>query len=186
MQELKRYLITDPKYYSSDPVEFEKTLSKVLTKHKIDYACFRDKTSSNIEELAQVFIKTCQKYKIENIFINQYIAVGKSLGFDGVHLTSKQFDQIQEVKDLGFQTVVSCHNHDEIEKAIRAQANMVTYSPIFITPNKGEPVGIENLKMTIQKYNIPIIALGGIITQEHLEFLQKVDAKVFASIRYFI
>ena len=127
-----------------------------------------------------------QKYKIENIFINQYIKLGKSLGFDGVHLTSLQFEQIQEVKEQGLQTVVSCHTFNEIEKAMKARANMVTYSPIFKTPNKGEPVGVENLKLAIKTYDIPIIALGGIVTQVHLELLQKVDAKAFASIRYFI
>ena len=186
MQELKRYLITDPQYYSSDPVEFERTLTQVLTKHTIDYACFRDKTSDNVEELAKIFISTCQKYKIKNIFINQYVDLGKSLGFDGIHLTSLQFEQIKEVKDLGLQTVVSCHTYSEIEKAIGAHAKMVTYSPIFKTPNKGKPVGIEDLKVAIASYDIPIIALGGIVTAGHLMQLQKVDAKAFASIRYFI
>lgn len=186
MQELKKYLITDPEYYSNELIKFEKTLTQVLTKHTINYACFRDKTSTNIEELAQVFITTCKKYGIENIFINQYIEVGKSLGFDGVHLTSVQFGQIKEVKELGLQTVVSCHTYGEIEKAMGAHANMVTYSPIFKTPNKGEPKGINNLKVAIERYDIPIIALGGIVSPEHIEQLQKVDAKAFASIRYFI
>jgi len=186
VQELKKYLITDPQYYSNNPIEFEKILSQALTEQDINYACFRDKTSSNIEELAHIFITTCQKYEIENIFINQYIEVGKSLGFDGVHLTSLQFGQIQKVKDLGLQTVVSCHTFDEIEKAVGAHVNMVTYSPIFKTPNKGEPIGVEKLKLAIQTYDIPIIALGGIVTIEHIKLLQEVDAKAFASIRYFI
>ncbi len=186
MKELKKYLITDPEYYSNNPIEFEKILTQALTKQHIDYACFRDKISVNIEELAQVFITTCQKYEIKNIFINQHIKLGKSLNFDGVHLTSLQFERIQEVKNLGLQTVVSCHTYEEIEKATESLANMVTYSPIFETPNKSEPVGVENLKLAVQTYDIPIIALGGIVTQEHLNLLQKVDAKIFASIRYFI
>jgi len=186
VSDLKKYLITDPQYYSHDPIEFERVLTQALTKQHIDYACFRDKSSSNIEELAQVFIATCQKHSIKNIFINQYISLGKALGFDGIHLTSLQFDQIQEVKDLGLQTVISCHTYKEIEKAIELKADMLTYSPIFHSPNKAEPVGVGELKQVIQKYDIPIIALGGIIEEDQVKLLEKVDAKIFASIRYFI
>ena len=32
MKELKKYLITDPEYYSNNPIEFEKILTQALTK----------------------------------------------------------------------------------------------------------------------------------------------------------
>ena len=64
--------------------------------------------------------------------------------------------------------------------------DFVTYSPIFETPNKGEAKGIENLKTMVDRYNIPIIALGGIITEEQIKAVKETGAYGFASIRYFI
>ena len=42
MSHLKKYLITDPKYYSNDKDLFRKNLEKVLKIKKVDMACFRD------------------------------------------------------------------------------------------------------------------------------------------------
>ncbi len=180
------YLITDPEYYTNDIKIFEEKLRAVLENKRVDYACFRDKTSENIEELAQVFIKVCKEYKIKNIFINQEIEIAKELNFDGVHLTSQQFDKISEAKRLGLKTIISCHSFEEIEKAIELQSDMVTYSPIFFTPNKGEPKGIEELYEAVNNYDIHIIALGGIIDEKHIQLVKITKASGFASIRYFI
>ncbi|VAY87615.1 Thiamine monophosphate synthase [hydrothermal vent metagenome] len=62
---------------------------------------------------------------------------------------------------------------------------MVTYSPIFQTPNKGEPKGCEQLAKIVKEVDIPIIALGGIIDQKKVEDIKKTNVKGFASIRYF-
>ena len=186
MKDFNYYLISDPSYYSNDKETFEEKLRGVLQNKRVDTACFRDKTSSNTKELAQLFISICKEYNIKNIFINQNITLAKELNYNGIHLTSKQFDKINEAKELGLKTIISCHSFEDIEKAIKLKADMVTYSPIFFSPNKGEPKGIEKLEEVTRKYDIDIIALGGIISDEQVEKIQKTEAKGFASIRYFI
>lgn len=182
-----RYLITDPKYYSNNQELFKKNLSKFLKKNKVNFACFRDKDSANFKELAEVFVKTCKEYEIEKILINGDFKLAKKLGADGVHLTSKQFNDIKKAKELNLYTIISCHNFSEIEKAQDKHVNAITYSPIFKTPNKGEPKGIDRLKQTIKIYeDIDIIALGGIVNDEQVEQIKKTNAFGFASIRYFI
>jgi len=183
---LKQYLITDPHFYSNDCEKFEASLSKVLTTHSVEYACFRDKESNNIQELAQIFIKVCKKFDIPNIYINTHLSLAKEFSFHGIHLNSAQLGQVKEAKELGLKTVFSCHSHEEVQNAIDENIDMVTYSPIFFTPNKGQEKGIDELQNTLRKFDIPIIALGGIITKEHLELLAQTDAKYFASIRYFL
>lgn len=180
------YLITDPQYYSNDIKVFKQKLRERLKNKRVDIACFRDKTSSNTKELAKVFIKICKEYHIKNIFINQNFEWAKELNFDGVHLTSTQFDKITEAKDSGLKTIISCHTFDEIEKAIELSSDMITYSPIFFSPNKGKPKGIEKLKEAVDKFDINIIALGGIINEEQIEQIRETKANGFASIRYFI
>ena len=60
-----KYLITDPKYYTNDEKRFEEILINVLNKQQIDIVCFRDKESSNFEEIAKIFIKTCKEKNIK-------------------------------------------------------------------------------------------------------------------------
>ena len=182
---MKSYLITDPKYYSNNILEFKKILQNTLNKHKIDMICFRDKTSTNFKELALEFVKIAKKHNIKDIFINQNIQVALKLKATGVHLTSLQFDKINEAKNLGLQVIISCHSKEELNKAVNLKADFVTYSPIFDTPNKGKSKGIEDLKNTINMFNIPIIALGGIISKEHITQLKDTNCFAFASIRYF-
>lgn len=184
---LVHYLITDPQYYSNNVELFEKNLRRILKKNRVNIACFRDKTAKNFEELASTFINICREFNIEKILINSDFKMAKKLGATGVHLTSEQFDKIKEAKDLELYVVISCHNLRDIEKAQESYANAVTYSPIFDTPNKGEPKGINALKQALSIYeDIDIIALGGIVNNKQVEQISKANAYGFASIRYFI
>ncbi len=182
-----KYLITDPKYYTNNEKRFEEILINVLDKQQIEIACFRDKESSNFEELAKVFIKICKEKNIKEILLNGNYLLAYELNATGVHLTSTQFDEIKKAKDLGLYVIISCHTFEDIQKAIDYKADAVTYSPIFETPNKGTPKGVETLKEVINKYpDINIIALGGIINNEQIEQISKTKAYGIASIRYFV
>ena len=181
------YLITDPKYYSNDIKKFEKKLRETLNTKKVDMACFRDKSSVNFKELAKCFVSVCKEFKIGKILINSDYKLASNLGANGVHLTSTQFDKIKEAKKLDLYTIISCHNYKDIENAQKKHVNAITYSPIFETPNKGEPKGLGKLTEIIRVYeDLDIIALGGIISQFHVEQISKSKAFGFASIRYFI
>uniref|UniRef100_UPI0040486000 thiamine phosphate synthase n=1 Tax=Aliarcobacter sp. TaxID=2321116 RepID=UPI0040486000 len=187
MNHLKKYLITDPKYYSDKEDLFKKNLTRVLKNNLVDIACFRDKESANFDTLAKIFIDVCTKFKIKEILLNGDYNLAKKLGATGVHLTSSQFSEIKEAKKLNLYTIISCHTFNDIEKALDSYCNAVTFSPIFDTPNKGEPKGITTLKEAINLYeDIDIIALGGIVRDEQVEQISKTKAYGFASIRYFI
>ena len=83
-------------------------------------------------------------------------------------------------------TIISCHSEKEILEAQKRGADAVTYSPIFSTPDKGEPKGLEDLNERVAKISLPIIALGGITTDEQVKAVEKSGCYGFASIRYFI
>ena len=184
---LKHYLITDPKYYTNDIGLFEKNLRNILENKKVDIACFRDKTSDNYEDLAKIFIMTCKEFTIKEILLNTDYKLASKLKATGVHLNSTQFDKIKIAKDLNLNVIISCHSFEDIEKAKSLKCDTLTFSPIFQTPNKGEPKGIAILKEAVNTFkNIDIIALGGIINNKQVEEISKTKAFGFASIRYFI
>ena len=186
MKNFKHYLITDPKYYTNDPDTFARILTENLKKHKVDFACFRDKSSDNTEELAAIFVQICSKFEIFKVLINSDIDLALKLKANGVHLTSQQFDKIEAAKKNNLFVIISCHTKEEIEEAKRLGANMVTYSPIFSTPNKGEAKGIEDLKEVVENSDMDIIALGGIVTKSQVLKVKKSKAAGFAAIRYFV
>jgi thiamine-phosphate pyrophosphorylase len=181
---LKSYLITDLSFYDS-LFSFQNYLGDIYQNFHIDFACYRDKNSLSLE-YAKEFLFISKKYKIENILINSHIEVAKELKFNGVHLTSNQFDKIEEAKKAGLFVVISTHNKKEIEKAKLLKADAITFSPIFFTPNKGKPKGVEELKKAVE-FSSPLkcFALGGIISDEQKEICKSAGAYGFASIRYF-
>ncbi len=181
---MKRYLITEPSIYGTDTLEV--SLSRVYNNILPDYALFRDKETSDYSALAERFIQVSRSHCVPNIFLHSDYRLAHELKADGVHLTSQQFAEIKAAKELGLYVIISTHTHDEALKAQKLGADAITYSPIFYSPNKGEPKGLEDLKEIVDKIEIPIFALGGITTQEQIRAVEECGVYGFASIRYFI
>jgi thiamine-phosphate pyrophosphorylase len=151
-----------------------------------DFALYRDKENENYAVEAQNFVQMCKPLKKLKAFLHQDYHLAAQLGAVGVHLTSQQFDAITKAKELGLEVIISTHTHDEVHIAEAMGADYVTYSPIFASPNKGEPKGVEDLQSIISMVDIEIFALGGIMSQEQIEAVRETNAYGFASIRYFL
>jgi thiamine-phosphate pyrophosphorylase len=186
MMKINSYLITDPTYYGTSSDSLELALTTIFSKLIPDFALFRDKQCSDYPTLAQAFILLCRQHNIPNVLLHGDYFLANTLGADGVHLTSTQFDAIKEAKALGLYVIISTHTHDEALKAQELGADAITYSPIYVSPNKGEPKGLEDLKEIVDKIRVPIFALGGITTQEQIHAVEECGVYGFASIRYFI
>jgi len=182
---MKKYLITDPSFYSNTPEIFSKKLLHVLKKHSPDFICLRDKKTQNYENLAKEFLHVANTKSVKNVFLHTNFILASKLGACGVHLTSSQFDDIQQAKDLDLKVVVSTHTLEEALHVEKLGADFITFSPVFDTPNKGEPQGLEKLKEINDKIDIKCFALGGIIDDEQVQACEKTGVYGFASIRYF-
>ncbi len=183
------YLITDPIEYGNNLELFSNNLTNSLKNNKVDIVCFRDKQSKDIELLAKECLEISKRFGIKKVLINNDIKLALKLGFDGVHLTSAQFDEIKGAKGKKLYTIISCHNEQEIIKAKEYKADAVTFSPIFYKEDKGHPKGCDILKKIVEKYqddSFKIIALGGIIDDIHIKHIRNTDCSGFASIRYFV
>lgn len=172
------YAITDPKYFDLNQVEY---IAK-----KANMILFRDKTCYDYKQSAKEFVQKAKKYNFNKIILHQDINLAIELNADGIHLTSLQFNSIKKAKEFKLFTIISTHTFSEAINAQNLGADMITYSPIFSTPNKGKPVGVKILKELTNTLSIPVIALGGIVTKEQIKLCKDNGARGFASIRYFI
>jgi thiamine-phosphate pyrophosphorylase len=182
---MKKYLITSREFYTDTPAVFRSILQEQLKKHFPDFALYRDKHNPHYAVQADHFLDVCKNFQGLKAFLHQDYQLAAKLGATGVHLTSQQFDDIAYAKELGLEVIISTHTHDEVYIAEAMGADYVTYSPIFHTPGKGEPKGVDDLAEIVGMTDIDIFALGGIITQEEVEALRESGAFGFASIRYF-
>ncbi|TKI69527.1 thiamine phosphate synthase [Sulfurimonas crateris] len=182
---MQKYLITSEEFYGTTPELFRSKLHSQLKKHKPSYILYRDKTNPNYNELAAVFAGVCRDYKGLKCFLHQDAELAYKLGVSGVHLTSTQFEEIAKAKRMGLFVIISTHTKEEVLRAQKLGADAVTYSPIFASPNKGEPKGVEELKRILDISDVKVFALGGIVTQEQVEMIERSKAYGFASIRYF-
>jgi thiamine-phosphate pyrophosphorylase len=150
-----------------------------------DFALYRDKENKNYAFEAQNFVEMCRGFSAMHCFLHQDYKLAAKLGANGVHLTSQQFDDIPHAKELGLEVVISTHTYDEVYIAEAMGADYVTYSPIFETPDKGEPKDVEDLAEIVNRTDIDIFALGGIVSEKEVDALRESGVFGFASIRYF-
>jgi thiamine-phosphate pyrophosphorylase len=181
---VKKYLITSPEHYTQEGSLFKKALEASFLRHSPDFALYRDKENSDYKELAKIFIKLCREYKVKAFVHGNYL-LASELGADGVHLTSTQFSEIQNAKEKNLEVGISSHTTEEVLEAQKLGAMYVTYSPIFVSPGKGKPKGIEDLKSLLENCEIKVFALGGIVDEEQIREIEKTKVYGFASIRYF-
>jgi len=152
---------------------------------KADMILYRDKESVHYEENAKQFMVEAREHAFTKILLHTDYKLAKKLKADGVHLNSTQFSEIVEAKVLGLFVVISTHSKEEAFEAQTLGADMITFSPIFSTPNKGEPKGVEVLKEVTNSLSITVLALGGIVEQEQIDLCEEAGAFGFGSIRYF-
>jgi thiamine-phosphate pyrophosphorylase len=183
---VKTYLITDPAYYGSEPLVLTSSLNTVFARTIPDFILLRDKQTSDYPALARSFVEICRTHHLPKLLLHGDYKLAYDLKADGVHLTSTQSDLIINAKALGLYVIISTHTYAETLNAQDLGADAITYSPIFSSPNKGEPKGLEDLKEIVDKIDVPIFALGGIVTQEQIKAVEECGAYGFASIRYFI
>jgi thiamine-phosphate pyrophosphorylase len=120
------------------------------------------------------------------LLVNDRPDIAFLAGADGVHLTSLSLaaETIRQSFPKDFIVGVSTHTFAEAESAKLQGADFITFSPIFNSPNKGEPQGLNKLKELCRKLeSFPVIALGG-IDEANYQSVLAAGASGFAAIRF--
>ena len=119
------------------------------------------------------------------LLINDRADIAKASGADGVHLTARSLpvEVVRRLFGEDFLIGVSTHSSDEIRSASANGADFVVLGPVFQTPNKGTPVGLEKLRDICNEFSsFPVLGLGG-IDELNFQTVLQAGAAGFAAIR---
>lgn len=184
------YLITDGSLTTQNFSEKSREtldLIDIAVKNEIPLIQIREKklTAGLVYELTTKIVRIAENSATE-ILVNDRADIALAANADGVHLTSNSLsaETIRECFPPDFIVGVSAHSLGEIETAKQQTADFTTFSPIFHSPDKGEPKGLDELQKVCETAkDFPIIALGGIDETNYKSVLDA-GAAGFAAIRF--
>lgn len=155
---MKRYYITDRKALGG----FRPLLETIRDQMHlgVDYIQIREKdlTARELFEFTLAVIEVRDREAAARlpakILVNTRADIALATHADGVHLPSSAPEQTLP----RLLVARSCHTLLDIKKT---RADFVTFGPIFETPGKGAPLGLDALRNACQ-LGKPVYALGGI------------------------
>ena len=120
------------------------------------------------------------------LIINDYIDIALAVNADGVHLGQEDMPVPEARRIMGRKKIigVSTHSLRQAQKAENEGADYIGFGPIFHTGTKdaGRPMGLNALQKVKGHINIPIVAIGGITSENIKEVLMSgADAAAIAS-----
>jgi thiamine-phosphate pyrophosphorylase len=175
------YAITDRVNFSFESINKDlNRISKVA-----DMILYRDKENPKYDSRAEEFLRVAERFPFKRVLIHNSVDLALEIGYSSIHFSSVNIYRIGEAKKRGLFSIASCHNREEIDLATGLGVDMITLSPLFSTPNKGVIVGERRFREMVKESDVPIIALGGIISEREVDIAKSLGAVGFASIRYF-
>jgi thiamine-phosphate pyrophosphorylase len=156
----------------------------------IDWIQIREKDLSGRELLALVEgALALPNPKKAKILVNTRVDVALAANAAGCHFPADSASPRlwRTIMPLGFLMGVSCHTIDEVIMAEEQGANYVVFGPVFEPLSKTSPVpprGLDGLAKAVISVRIPVLALGG-ITSENATLCENVGAAGVAAISLF-
>ncbi len=148
---------------------------------------FRQKSGSTRDmiEVARRMKDVCGKADVSFI-VNDRLDVALAVEADGVHLGQDDFPLSLARKILGPDKIIggSASDLEEARICLSEGADYVGFGPVFPTTSKDDagPVsGIDRLREIVENIPLPIIAIGG-ISSENTSFVMRAGAAGIAVI----
>lgn len=123
-------------------------------------------------EEAKKIQKLCREYKVPFV-INDNVEIAAEIGADGVHVGQSDMEAGDVRRKLGPDKIIGV-SAQTVEQALRAQEHGADYlgvGAVFPTGSKADAVevGHETLKEICRAVDIPVIAIGGISSDNVME-----------------
>ncbi len=97
------------------------------------------------------------------VLVNGSAELAQRAGADGVHLTARQLMALDRRPALEL-VGASCHNEEELARAVEAEADFVVLGPVRATPSHPDTPGMGwgRFARLIEGDPLPVYALGGL------------------------
>lgn len=170
---VKRYCITDSIEVVRRAVDLGADMIQIRAK---------DLTARELMRLVEQAVAIAGR----RVLVNTRADIALVCGAAGVHLPANSPTAPLRSRLVGGLLIgVSCHTVEELQTAEREGADFVVYGPVFESPGKGPPVGLDRLREAVRSVRIPVYALGG-ITEEKAPLCIEAGAYGIAGIRFFV
>ncbi len=158
----KLYLISDRKLFNTEEDFLEALQDSLSSGIKAFQLREKDLTAKEFYYLAKKVRDITRIYNAL-LFINDRIDIALAVEADGVHLPQQGIpcQTVRKIWGNRFIIGVSTHSIEEAKEASE-WADFITFSPIFYTPSKGKPQGIDKLKEIKNIVKCKVFGLGGI------------------------
>jgi len=138
---------------------------------------YRSKTMNEELRLEQArsLAHLCREYEVP-LLINDHIDLALEVGADGVHLGQEDAPISQARLKLGHEKIIGISCYNELESAIEAEcsgADYVAFGAFFTSVTKLDtvPASVDLLQQGNLEISIPIVAIGGINSDNALELI---------------
>lgn len=92
------------------------------------------------------------------VVVHDRVDIALAVDADGVHLAERSIDASDARRLLGDRFIGrSCHDDVDVRGC-----DAITLSPIFASPDKGAPLGVERFAQLARRATVPVYALGGV------------------------
>ena len=155
--------------------------------HNIPLIQIREKsiTALQLFELTRSTVNVTRNSRTK-VLVNDRVDVAIAAGADGVHLSTRSIPAktVRMHVPEEFLIGVSTHSLDEVLFANRSGADFAVFGPIFDSPGKGDPVGLDQLRRAcLLEPEFTVLALGG-VNATNLNDVLSAGAAGFAAIRF--
>lgn len=137
----------------------------------------KDMPEAEYEKLAEEILKLCRRESALCI-LHSFPQTAIKLGADGLHMPMDGLRRMTDMQRAAFRVLgASCHSAEEAEEAEALGCSYVTFGHIFETDCKAglKPRGIGMLKEVCGRVKIPVLAIGG-ISSENIMDVRKAGA----------
>lgn len=155
------YLVTDRRIRPDLPEAASRALSALPRGVAAVQLREKDLPARELFELAGLLREVTLRHGAA-LLVNDRLDVARAVGADGVHLRRDSVACADARAFLGEGALLgaSCHSLEELGE--RAEADFATFSPVFASPGKGEPLGLDALGEAARTSPLPLFALGGV------------------------
>lgn len=160
-------LVTDPAYDDEHIVFVTKQVVKEIGRDAFAVQ-LRDKRPRPIEELRRLAVQLAQHaavvFNVDGPDTDSRLDIAREVG--AAHLGGSVVSVAEARVSVGFDAWLSvpAHRVDDVRVAAQKGVDAVLFSPIFGSPKKGEPLGLDSIRWarSVAGPDLHLIALGGV------------------------